>query len=269
MNVKEYLLGIVATYPGIKATELVTKVAGELYNDSNSSSDGRADVLESVPEVLESLVKDGSLVEVEYVVPSMSYRVKSMYFPKDTGVQVRDVLFPTKLFPDEKIVWHHEHETIDFRPVSRSHRSTDLPPVPKQVILHSDGKVAAFGPEGDFFYETLEDLMLDKRIGPNILLGYEWSEGMSAKDKLRKLTEEFLTRCAPPKGYVPDVPHWTIEYGWKDTGAEGYRACVWVNDFIRFGSATFSTPHIAVEKAREISRDMAKGLTSYTMRARA
>lgn len=96
MNIKDYCLGIVATYPGIKVIELVTKVAGELYNDSNSSSDGRADVLESVPEVLESLVKDGSLVEVEYVVPSMSYRVKSMYFPKDTGVQVRNVLPPTE-----------------------------------------------------------------------------------------------------------------------------------------------------------------------------
>lgn len=33
---------------------------------------------------LEELVKDNEIVELEYILPQLDYRIKSMYFPKGT-----------------------------------------------------------------------------------------------------------------------------------------------------------------------------------------
>lgn len=35
-------------------------------------------------DTLQSLLDTGEIVEIEYVIPDMSYRVKSLYFPKGT-----------------------------------------------------------------------------------------------------------------------------------------------------------------------------------------
>lgn len=37
---------------------------------------------------INDLVKEGEIVEVEYELPSMSYRAKSLYFPKGTTIRL-------------------------------------------------------------------------------------------------------------------------------------------------------------------------------------
>ena len=39
-----------------------------------------------LPSVIAEMVQDGDLVEVEYLLPSMDYRVKSFILPKNTKV---------------------------------------------------------------------------------------------------------------------------------------------------------------------------------------
>lgn len=41
-----------------------------------------------ITDTLEQLVQQGKIIEVEYVLPSMNYRVKSIYFPKGTEVRL-------------------------------------------------------------------------------------------------------------------------------------------------------------------------------------
>lgn len=43
----------------------------------------------NLADLLERMVDDGDLVETEFVLPDMHYRIKSIYFPKGTSVQVR------------------------------------------------------------------------------------------------------------------------------------------------------------------------------------
>ena len=40
------------------------------------------------PEEIQSLVEKGELIEIEYVVPRMNYRIKSLLFPKGTEIEI-------------------------------------------------------------------------------------------------------------------------------------------------------------------------------------
>jgi hypothetical protein len=42
-----------------------------------------------LPSICEELVEEGRLVEVEYVLPEMDWRIKSFYLPAGTVVRVR------------------------------------------------------------------------------------------------------------------------------------------------------------------------------------
>lgn len=66
---------IVNNRNGIKATELA------------ALSDVR-DVKDLV-QTIECLVQNGRIVEVEYVLPNISYRIKSFLLPKGTQIQTR------------------------------------------------------------------------------------------------------------------------------------------------------------------------------------
>lgn len=48
-----------------------------------------------IPELLEELVQENRLVEIEYVLPSMEYRIKSFYLP--AGTEITNVRGPVKL----------------------------------------------------------------------------------------------------------------------------------------------------------------------------
>lgn len=82
-KVKKILINLVDENPGVKATTLITKATAKYYEEKEEG-DTPSDVLES----LNFLVDQKQLVEIEYVLPTMSYRVKSLYFPKGTKVRV-------------------------------------------------------------------------------------------------------------------------------------------------------------------------------------
>lgn len=81
MDLREAIIQIVTDKQGCKATELAPLIA-EGYPDLVCE-------LDKVVETIESLVASGELVEVEYILPQMTYRIKSMLFPKGTEVQLR------------------------------------------------------------------------------------------------------------------------------------------------------------------------------------
>lgn len=76
MDIKSIIKKTVNNNQGIKATELVLEVM-------HQSSDMNLDAYE---DALMELIKEGEIVEVEYTLPQMDYRVKSWYLPKDTVV---------------------------------------------------------------------------------------------------------------------------------------------------------------------------------------
>lgn len=66
---------------GIKATELISVVLPKCIT------------IASLPDVnlialINEMVSDKEIVELEVILPSCSYRVKSMYFPAGTGISV-------------------------------------------------------------------------------------------------------------------------------------------------------------------------------------
>jgi uncharacterized membrane protein YcjF (UPF0283 family) len=78
-TLKEKIVAIVNENTGIKATQLVTDVVIQCHN-TNEIHPGTENLLQAINELVES----GEIVELEFVLPSMEYRVKSIYFPKGT-----------------------------------------------------------------------------------------------------------------------------------------------------------------------------------------
>lgn len=62
---------------GIKAVDLTLKVMRQLHPISYSARDFLL--------CCDRLVSQGDLIELEYTVPNVHYRLKSMYFPKGTS----------------------------------------------------------------------------------------------------------------------------------------------------------------------------------------
>lgn len=74
---------LVNNKPAIKGTELVTEIITTLFE--NGLKDDAGDPVDT----LNQMVKDGEIVEVEYVLPNMAYVVKSLYFPKGTVIPLQ------------------------------------------------------------------------------------------------------------------------------------------------------------------------------------
>ena len=76
-GIKSSIIDFVSKQPGCTPIELVCGIAfGE-----NFAVD--------VPVLLEKLVDEGSLIEVEYVLPTMDYRTKSILFPKNSDIEIQ------------------------------------------------------------------------------------------------------------------------------------------------------------------------------------
>lgn len=65
---------------GIKATDLILKLisTNPLPEDLNYIS------------CIEKLVQDGDIIEIEFNVPKMDYRIKSFYLPHGTRIKIVD-----------------------------------------------------------------------------------------------------------------------------------------------------------------------------------
>lgn len=78
MTVKELIVQKINDHQGIKATELVVNIISEFGEIESNDYDN----------ALAELINDKEIIEVEYTLPSMDYRVKSLYFPKETVIVV-------------------------------------------------------------------------------------------------------------------------------------------------------------------------------------
>lgn len=84
IQVKKIVVEKITELQGVKATTLVTELPNEVIE---WGSVRKNDILQ----VFEELVKDGEILEIEYVLPSINYRTKSFYVPKDTKITIIDV----------------------------------------------------------------------------------------------------------------------------------------------------------------------------------
>ena len=78
---RDAILKVVSSSQGIKNVDLALKVLTELLPSSEFKA-------EQVMEELEKLVNEGEVIEIEYVLPEMNYRIKSFYLPKGTKLYV-------------------------------------------------------------------------------------------------------------------------------------------------------------------------------------
>lgn len=77
-NIQDHIRRIVVAAQGIKGVELSARLATEYMEVSGT------DMLQLIFE----MIQNGELVEVEYELPTMSYRTKSFILPKGTSVNV-------------------------------------------------------------------------------------------------------------------------------------------------------------------------------------
>jgi len=73
-QLSQRIIDLVRFHEGIKAVDLTVKLATE-FLDVNS-----VEILEAIM----ALVIRGDIIELQYTLPHMQYRVKSIYFPKGT-----------------------------------------------------------------------------------------------------------------------------------------------------------------------------------------
>lgn len=79
-EVRSYIIRTVEARQGMKGVELAVELAGEFFNSQMTN--------DAILDVIEELVLDGSILEIEYALPSMPYRVKSFYLPKGTDISI-------------------------------------------------------------------------------------------------------------------------------------------------------------------------------------
>lgn len=83
--------GVVEANYGIKAVDLVVRVLS-ITKDFHWKASAP-----HVPKLIDRLVQQGALVELQVILPTSTYKVRSLYFPADTVLketpQVKPILF--------------------------------------------------------------------------------------------------------------------------------------------------------------------------------
>jgi hypothetical protein len=78
-DMKAAIVEVVTECQGCKAIELLCKLPTHARQGIQESSI-------DFPDLIEEMVAEGSLVEVEYILPNMKYRAKSFLLPPGTSV---------------------------------------------------------------------------------------------------------------------------------------------------------------------------------------
>jgi hypothetical protein len=78
-ELKQVILEVVNANTGMRGVELALKVLDRTMPRYFESP--------QYQEALDELVAEGSIVELEYTLPEMDYRTKSIYFPKGTQIK--------------------------------------------------------------------------------------------------------------------------------------------------------------------------------------
>ena len=79
-EIKDAIVERVTANQGMKATQLAAEA--DLAIEANPFMD-------DIPEMYEELVREGRLLEIEYVLPNLPFRTKSFYLPAGTTISVR------------------------------------------------------------------------------------------------------------------------------------------------------------------------------------
>jgi len=82
LRLREQTLVIINARGAVTNVELAITVAANIYPDEFNT--------DSYIELLEDMVTHSAIVEAEYVLPTLNYRVKSVFFPAGTRVKVRN-----------------------------------------------------------------------------------------------------------------------------------------------------------------------------------
>jgi hypothetical protein len=96
MSIRESVLFLVDS--AIKGADLVTHIVIDHYTQNEPGDFSTEEILR----VIDQLVAEGELIEIEYVLPASSYKVRSMYFPKGTEM-VRRTSRANLMIDDSKI----------------------------------------------------------------------------------------------------------------------------------------------------------------------
>lgn len=78
-----YVLEIVKENPGIKSAELAAKLTIK-KGENNLKVEGS-----EIVKAIDDAAKEGLILEMEYILPSIPYRIKSVYFPADTKLMFK------------------------------------------------------------------------------------------------------------------------------------------------------------------------------------
>lgn len=78
-----YVVEIVKENPGIKSAELSAKLTIKKC-ENNLKVEGS-----EIVKAIDDAAKEGLILEMEYILPSMPYRIKSVYFPADTKLMFK------------------------------------------------------------------------------------------------------------------------------------------------------------------------------------
>jgi hypothetical protein len=83
-QVKDIIGWVVAGRPGIRGTELVAheEMVG-LFRRVGTDCSGP-----DIARILDEMSRDKEIIELEYTTPDQDYRLKSIYFPKGTEIEV-------------------------------------------------------------------------------------------------------------------------------------------------------------------------------------
>ena len=73
---------VIGSVQGCKATELPVLLR-EFLNDPQCSQIYQFEI----PDLIQEMVQEGMLVEVEYILPNMNYRIKSFLLPANTEIK--------------------------------------------------------------------------------------------------------------------------------------------------------------------------------------
>lgn len=80
MDLRGIILEKVNQSTGIKGSELATEVCVRFMEGGINVT------IENYRLLIEQLVKEGEIVEIEFCLPSMPERIKSIFFPKGTNI---------------------------------------------------------------------------------------------------------------------------------------------------------------------------------------
>ena len=78
-----YVVEIVKENPGIKSTELAAKLTIKKC-ENNLKVEGS-----EIVKAIDDAAKEGLIIEMDYILPSTPYRIKSIYFPADTKLTLK------------------------------------------------------------------------------------------------------------------------------------------------------------------------------------